>query len=159
MLDNWCFHSFLHLQLVETESVRGVVTMNEIYETKYFCNSAEVSLPVISRNDGVWPISTHRWASGPKMLQFWCVVAGVACCRGETAETEHHRPDWRPQPGKSAPWCWVCPEVPWAGQQRLRPLQSWTLTQCYAGRCLPNTGQSVIIYISASQWLQHLLID
>lgn len=44
MLDNWCFHSFLHLQLVETEGVRGVVTMNELYETKYFCNSAEVSL-------------------------------------------------------------------------------------------------------------------
>ncbi|XP_005808172.1 phosphatidylglycerophosphatase and protein-tyrosine phosphatase 1 isoform X1 [Xiphophorus maculatus] len=28
-------------QLVETENVRGVVTMNETYETKYFCNSAE----------------------------------------------------------------------------------------------------------------------
>lgn len=32
------------LQLVETENVRGVITMNELYETKYFCNSAEVSL-------------------------------------------------------------------------------------------------------------------
>ncbi|XP_019722962.1 phosphatidylglycerophosphatase and protein-tyrosine phosphatase 1 [Hippocampus comes] len=28
-------------QLVETENVRGVITMNENYETKYFCNSAE----------------------------------------------------------------------------------------------------------------------
>ncbi|XP_061924691.1 phosphatidylglycerophosphatase and protein-tyrosine phosphatase 1 isoform X1 [Entelurus aequoreus] len=28
-------------QLVETENVRGVITMNESYETKYFCNSAE----------------------------------------------------------------------------------------------------------------------
>ncbi|XP_029987147.1 phosphatidylglycerophosphatase and protein-tyrosine phosphatase 1 [Sphaeramia orbicularis] len=28
-------------QLVETENVRGVITMNEDYETKYFCNSAE----------------------------------------------------------------------------------------------------------------------
>ncbi|XP_003969799.1 phosphatidylglycerophosphatase and protein-tyrosine phosphatase 1 [Takifugu rubripes] len=28
-------------QLVEKENVRGVVTMNEMYETKYFCNSAE----------------------------------------------------------------------------------------------------------------------
>ncbi|XP_037553649.1 phosphatidylglycerophosphatase and protein-tyrosine phosphatase 1 [Nematolebias whitei] len=28
-------------QLVETENVRGVVTMNEEFETKYFCNSAE----------------------------------------------------------------------------------------------------------------------
>ncbi|XP_034428351.1 phosphatidylglycerophosphatase and protein-tyrosine phosphatase 1 [Hippoglossus hippoglossus] len=28
-------------QLVETENIRGVVTMNEEYETKYFCNSAE----------------------------------------------------------------------------------------------------------------------
>ncbi|XP_054474807.1 phosphatidylglycerophosphatase and protein-tyrosine phosphatase 1 [Anoplopoma fimbria] len=28
-------------QLVETENVRGVITMNEEYETKYFCNSAE----------------------------------------------------------------------------------------------------------------------
>ncbi|XP_029000845.1 phosphatidylglycerophosphatase and protein-tyrosine phosphatase 1 [Betta splendens] len=28
-------------QLVETENVRGVITMNEMYETKYFCNSAE----------------------------------------------------------------------------------------------------------------------
>jgi len=28
-------------QLVEAENVRGVVTMNEQYETKYFCNSAE----------------------------------------------------------------------------------------------------------------------
>nr|XP_057933012.1 phosphatidylglycerophosphatase and protein-tyrosine phosphatase 1 isoform X1 [Doryrhamphus excisus] len=28
-------------QLVETENVRGVITMNETYETKYFCNSAE----------------------------------------------------------------------------------------------------------------------
>jgi len=33
------------LQLVETENIRGVITMNENYETKYFCNSAEVSLP------------------------------------------------------------------------------------------------------------------
>lgn len=32
------------LQLVETENVRGVITMNEEYETKYLCNSAEVSL-------------------------------------------------------------------------------------------------------------------
>lgn len=30
------------LQLVETENIRGVITMNEEYETKYFCNSAEV---------------------------------------------------------------------------------------------------------------------
>ncbi|XP_076003032.1 phosphatidylglycerophosphatase and protein-tyrosine phosphatase 1 [Genypterus blacodes] len=28
-------------QLVQEENVRGVVTMNETYETKYFCNSAE----------------------------------------------------------------------------------------------------------------------
>ncbi|CAM9332565.1 unnamed protein product [Lampetra planeri] len=28
-------------QLVETENVRGVITMNEKYETKYFCNTAE----------------------------------------------------------------------------------------------------------------------
>ncbi|XP_068596238.1 phosphatidylglycerophosphatase and protein-tyrosine phosphatase 1 [Brachionichthys hirsutus] len=28
-------------QLVELENVRGVITMNEMYETKYFCNSAE----------------------------------------------------------------------------------------------------------------------
>ncbi|XP_060924322.1 phosphatidylglycerophosphatase and protein-tyrosine phosphatase 1 [Limanda limanda] len=28
-------------QLVETENIRGVVTMNEEYETKYLCNSAE----------------------------------------------------------------------------------------------------------------------
>uniref|UniRef100_A0A3Q3X0V0 Phosphatidylglycerophosphatase and protein-tyrosine phosphatase 1 n=1 Tax=Mola mola TaxID=94237 RepID=A0A3Q3X0V0_MOLML len=28
-------------QLVDSENVRGVITMNEIYETKYFCNSAE----------------------------------------------------------------------------------------------------------------------
>ncbi|XP_074523425.1 phosphatidylglycerophosphatase and protein-tyrosine phosphatase 1 [Halichoeres trimaculatus] len=28
-------------QLVETENVRGVITMNEMYETKYFCNSTE----------------------------------------------------------------------------------------------------------------------
>jgi len=28
-------------QLVEKENVRGVITMNEKYETKYFCNSAE----------------------------------------------------------------------------------------------------------------------
>nr|XP_004566405.2 phosphatidylglycerophosphatase and protein-tyrosine phosphatase 1 [Maylandia zebra] len=28
-------------QLVETENVRGVITMNEEYETKYFCNSAQ----------------------------------------------------------------------------------------------------------------------
>ncbi|XP_041742823.1 phosphatidylglycerophosphatase and protein-tyrosine phosphatase 1-like isoform X1 [Coregonus clupeaformis] len=27
--------------LVQTENVRGVITMNEEYETKYFCNSAE----------------------------------------------------------------------------------------------------------------------
>lgn len=40
-------HPFLVLQLVETENVRGVVTMNEMYETKYFCNSAEVSPLVI----------------------------------------------------------------------------------------------------------------
>lgn len=149
---------FLALQLVQTENVRGVVTMNEVYETKYFCNSAEVSLPVVSRNDGVCPISTDWRASGAKMLQFvWCVLAGVACCRGGTAETEHCRPDRRPQSGKSAPRCWVCPEVPWAGQQCLCPLQSWTLTQCHTGRCLPNPGQSVIIHIGDSQCLQHLL--
>uniref|UniRef100_A0A1A8EZW8 Phosphatidylglycerophosphatase and protein-tyrosine phosphatase 1 n=1 Tax=Nothobranchius korthausae TaxID=1143690 RepID=A0A1A8EZW8_9TELE len=28
-------------QLVESENVRGVITMNEEYETKYFCNSSE----------------------------------------------------------------------------------------------------------------------
>ncbi|XP_029318218.1 phosphatidylglycerophosphatase and protein-tyrosine phosphatase 1 [Cottoperca gobio] len=28
-------------QLVEMENVRGVITMNEEYETKYFCNTAE----------------------------------------------------------------------------------------------------------------------
>ncbi|XP_056269359.1 phosphatidylglycerophosphatase and protein-tyrosine phosphatase 1 [Pseudoliparis swirei] len=28
-------------QLVETENVRGVITMNEDYETRYLCNSAE----------------------------------------------------------------------------------------------------------------------
>lgn len=28
-------------ELVEMENVRGVITMNEEYETKYFCNSAE----------------------------------------------------------------------------------------------------------------------
>ncbi|XP_078018486.1 phosphatidylglycerophosphatase and protein-tyrosine phosphatase 1 isoform X2 [Epinephelus lanceolatus] len=33
-------------QLVETENVRGVITMNEEYETKYFCNSAEPGEPV-----------------------------------------------------------------------------------------------------------------
>lgn len=38
---------FVVLQLVEKENVRGVVTMNEMYETKYFCNSAEVSPPVM----------------------------------------------------------------------------------------------------------------
>ncbi|XP_061520202.1 phosphatidylglycerophosphatase and protein-tyrosine phosphatase 1 isoform X2 [Phycodurus eques] len=31
-------------QLVETENVRGVITMNENYETKHFCNSAEQDL-------------------------------------------------------------------------------------------------------------------
>lgn len=36
---------FVALQLVEKENVRGVVTMNELYETKYFCNTAEVSPP------------------------------------------------------------------------------------------------------------------
>lgn len=35
---------FLVLQLVDTENVRAVITMNEMYETKYFCNSAEVGL-------------------------------------------------------------------------------------------------------------------
>ncbi|XP_076855157.1 phosphatidylglycerophosphatase and protein-tyrosine phosphatase 1 [Brachyhypopomus gauderio] len=29
------------VELVETENVRGVITMNEEYETKYFCNSME----------------------------------------------------------------------------------------------------------------------
>uniref|UniRef100_A0AAZ3P3H4 Protein tyrosine phosphatase mitochondrial 1 n=1 Tax=Oncorhynchus tshawytscha TaxID=74940 RepID=A0AAZ3P3H4_ONCTS len=29
-------------ELVQTENVRGVITMNEEYETKYFCNSAEI---------------------------------------------------------------------------------------------------------------------
>nr|XP_029494671.1 phosphatidylglycerophosphatase and protein-tyrosine phosphatase 1 isoform X1 [Oncorhynchus nerka] len=28
-------------ELVQTENVRGVITMNEEYETKYFCNSVE----------------------------------------------------------------------------------------------------------------------
>ncbi|XP_041697356.1 phosphatidylglycerophosphatase and protein-tyrosine phosphatase 1 isoform X2 [Coregonus clupeaformis] len=28
-------------ELVQTENVRGVITMNEEYETKYFCNSTE----------------------------------------------------------------------------------------------------------------------
>lgn len=32
------------LKLVQKEKVRGVITMNEEYETKYFCNSAEVSI-------------------------------------------------------------------------------------------------------------------
>lgn len=35
-------HPFV-LQLVEEEDIRGVITMNEMYETKYFCNSAEVN--------------------------------------------------------------------------------------------------------------------
>ncbi|XP_010880800.1 phosphatidylglycerophosphatase and protein-tyrosine phosphatase 1 [Esox lucius] len=29
------------VELVQTENVRGVITMNEEYETKYFCNSTE----------------------------------------------------------------------------------------------------------------------
>ncbi|XP_061620771.1 phosphatidylglycerophosphatase and protein-tyrosine phosphatase 1 isoform X2 [Phyllopteryx taeniolatus] len=33
--------SYGHKILVETENVRGVITMNENYETKHFCNSAE----------------------------------------------------------------------------------------------------------------------
>lgn len=33
---------FYHLQLVENENVRGVVTMNEDYELRYFSNSKEV---------------------------------------------------------------------------------------------------------------------
>lgn len=32
---------------MEAENVRGVITMNEEYETKYFCNSAEVGLLVL----------------------------------------------------------------------------------------------------------------
>lgn len=30
------------MQLIQAENVRGVITMNEEYETKFFCNSAEV---------------------------------------------------------------------------------------------------------------------
>lgn len=35
------------VQLVQKENVRGVITMNEEYETKYFCNSSEVRPAVL----------------------------------------------------------------------------------------------------------------
>uniref|UniRef100_A0A672QVU5 Protein tyrosine phosphatase mitochondrial 1 n=1 Tax=Sinocyclocheilus grahami TaxID=75366 RepID=A0A672QVU5_SINGR len=35
-------------ELVQSEKVRGVITMNEEYETKYFCNSAEVSASLLA---------------------------------------------------------------------------------------------------------------
>ena len=38
---------FYHLQLVENENVRGVVTMNEDYELRYFSNSKEVQIITI----------------------------------------------------------------------------------------------------------------
>ncbi len=38
------------LKLVQKEKVRGVITMNEEYETKYFCNSAEVSISLPTIN-------------------------------------------------------------------------------------------------------------
>lgn len=97
-----------------------------------------------------WLPDIDWWNRVAKMLSIWCVVAGVACCRGEAAETEHRRPHRRPQFGESASRRWVCLEIPGAGHQCLRPLQSWTLTQCHAGCCLPNPGQSFII-------AQHLL--
>ena len=40
---------FYHLQLVENENVRGVVTMNEDYELRYFSNSKEVQTITIAR--------------------------------------------------------------------------------------------------------------
>ena len=36
------FYSILLLQLVQKENVRGVITMNEQYETNYFCNNEQV---------------------------------------------------------------------------------------------------------------------
>ena len=42
MLVNLIFYCSYCLKLVEEENVKGVITLNEEYETKYFCNSTEV---------------------------------------------------------------------------------------------------------------------
>uniref|UniRef100_A0A672QVJ3 Protein tyrosine phosphatase mitochondrial 1 n=1 Tax=Sinocyclocheilus grahami TaxID=75366 RepID=A0A672QVJ3_SINGR len=46
-------------ELVQSEKVRGVITMNEEYETKYFCNSAEVSASASSVTRSLPTIITY----------------------------------------------------------------------------------------------------
>lgn len=77
--------------------------MNEMYETKYFCNSAEVSRPValtqVDRNMGL-------------MCSVGRLLAGVAGSWGGAAQAEHRRPHRRSHPGEPAARCGVCPEAP-----------------------------------------------
>lgn len=70
----------------------------------------------------------------------WRLLAGVAGSRGGAAQAEHRRPHRRSHPGEPAARCGVHPEAPRAGQQRVRPLQGWTVPQCHAGGCVPHQG-------------------
>lgn len=121
------------LQLVENENVRGVVTMNEMYETKYFCNSSEVSLPVMLIVTDIIIISENKqiWSGG-------YLMAGMAGSRGGAPQTGHCGPHRRSHPGVLAPGCGVYPKAPRAGKQCVRPLQGWTIPQCHASCCVPH---------------------
>lgn len=126
---------FVVLQLVEEEHVRGVVTMNEMYETKYFCNSAEVSPPAM--------LALHYLTNvkeSEALLLRGASDAGVAGSRGGAAQTEHRRPHRRSHPGEPAPRGGLRPPAPRAGQQRVRALQGRTLPQRHAGCCVPHQG-------------------
>lgn len=109
--------------------------MNEMYETKYFCNSAEVGSPVV-----LVVIDHYLTSVNEREANLLCCAsdAGVAGSRGGAAQTEHRRPHRRSHPGEPAPRRGVCPEAPRAGQQRVRALQGRTLPQCHAGCCVPH---------------------
>ena len=69
----WCSYVLINnifgifFQLVEIEKVKGVVTTNEPYETKYLCNNKEVWVIFLLDESGNWlHFCRYRWtALGP----------------------------------------------------------------------------------------------
>ena len=66
----WCSHVLINnifgifFQLVEIEKVKGVVTTNEPYETKYLCNNKEVWVIFLLDESGNWlHFCRYRWTA------------------------------------------------------------------------------------------------
>ncbi|XP_029771651.1 phosphatidylglycerophosphatase and protein-tyrosine phosphatase 1 isoform X2 [Suricata suricatta] len=98
-------------RLVQDENVRGVITMNEEYETRFLCNSSKEPLFIALTPD-----------FSCSFLLLADLVPGVEECGSGAAATQHNRHDWSPNLGEPPERSPVCSQVPVAGPVCLRAL-------------------------------------